>query len=80
MSENSRRYFTEELTVTFSSEQRERLCRYVTQSGENEGGFVRRVTLAKLEELGFGLDQKRKLGDLVDESRGDIVTRGSASS
>lgn len=60
MLEDRKRSLTERLTVNFSPEQLERLGRYVKQSGENESGFIRRVTLEKLAELGFGVDQKRE--------------------
>ena len=67
MSQERRRSLTERVTVNFSPEQLERLHDYRRSYGEDLGGFIRRATLEKLAELGFGVDQKRKLGDLVNE-------------
>ena len=73
MLEDRRRSLTERVTVNFSPEQLEKLQEYRRSRGEDLGGFIRRVTLEKLAELGFGVDQKRKLGELVDEARHTVT-------
>jgi len=73
VSEDRRKSLTERVVVNFSPEQLERLRNYAKESGDTQGVFIRRATLEKLAELGFGVDQKRKLGDLVDEARHTVT-------
>jgi Ca2+-binding EF-hand superfamily protein len=61
------------VSVNFSREQLERLDEYLHRYGEDRGGFIRRATLEKLAQLGFGLNQK-SLGSLIQEARDDSQT------
>jgi hypothetical protein len=73
MEERRGQALTERVTVNFSREQLERLGEYTRSYGEDLGGFIRRAALEKLAELGFGVDQKRRLGDLVLEARHTVT-------
>jgi hypothetical protein len=69
-SEDRRRSLTERVIVNFSPEQVDRLKRYIGESGDAVAPFIRRTTLEKLTELGFG--PERTLGELVQEARRDV--------
>ena len=72
MLEDRRHSLTERVIVNFTPAQLERLERYLQRYSETLGGFIRRVALEKLDQLGVPAE-KGGLGDLVDEARHTVT-------